>query len=175
MKRYFEGVLSLFIRVISYFPSHLVRVGIYKLIGAKFGAGSTIYSLSEIRKPWAFSIGLNSIIGEKCMIDARRGVEIGDNVNLSSFVTIWTLHHDYNDKYFKAIGGKVIINNYCWVCSNVIILPGVEIGKGAVVAAGSVVTRDVEPFVVVGGVPAKKIADRDPNLKYTLKYIVPFI
>ena len=175
MKRYMEGLLGLLIRIISLIPSHFVRKAFYVALGAEIGKGSTIYSLTEVRKPWAIKIGNGSIIGERCMIDARRGVEIGDNVNISSNVTIWTLHHDYNDSNFKAIGEKVIIKNYVWICSNCIVLPGVCIGEGAVVAAGAVVTKNVEEYTVVGGVPAKQIAKRNNRLKYRLNYIVPFI
>ncbi|WP_370630610.1 DapH/DapD/GlmU-related protein [Mucilaginibacter sp. 21P] len=89
---------------------------------------------------------------------------------------IWTLHHDYNSPDFAQAGAPVVIEDYAWVCSRAIILPGVTIGRGAVVAAGAVVTRDVAPYTVVGGTPAKKIADRNPDLVYNLgEYILPII
>lgn len=69
---------------------------------------------------------------------------------------IWTLHHDYNDIHFGVKGGRVEIGDYSWICSCAIILPGVKIGERSVVAAGAVVCKDVEPYSIVGGVPAKK-------------------
>jgi acetyltransferase-like isoleucine patch superfamily enzyme len=109
-------------------------------------------------------------------LDARSGLTIGENVNLSNEVMIWSLHHDYNDPDFAAIGAPVIIEDYAWLCSRCIILPGVTIGKGAVVAAGAVVSRNVLPYTVVGGIPAKVIASRSSNLTYQLgKGIVPII
>jgi acetyltransferase-like isoleucine patch superfamily enzyme len=71
----------------------------------------------------------------------------------------------------------VIIEDYVWICSRAIILPGVRIGKGAVVASGSVVTKDVEPWDVVGGVPAKKIAEREKKQYNYIpnEYWVPFV
>jgi len=111
------------------------------------------------RGPFIVKDGAN--IGFNCHIDCRTGVVIGKNVVLASEVMIWTLHHDYNDKQFGARGGEVVIDDYAWVCSRAIILPGVHIGEGAVVASGAVVCKDVEPYTVVGGVPAKKIAERD--------------
>jgi len=71
------------------------------------------------------------------------------------------------DAYY---GAPVEIGDYAWVCSRSIILPGVKVGEGAVVACGAVVTKDVEPYTVVGGIPAKKIADRNKNLEYVPYY-----
>ncbi len=107
------------------------------------------------------SISEGSSVGFRNHLDCRKGIEIGKNVCLASDVTIWTLHHDYNDVHFSSRGGKVTIGDYAWLCSNCIILPGVTIGEGAVVAAGAVVSRDVESWTVVGGVPAKPIARRE--------------
>ena len=107
------------------------------------------------------SIGEGSSIGFRNHLDCRSGLEIGKNVCLASDVTIWTLHHDYNDVHFASKGAKVTIGDYAWLYSNCIVLPGVTIGEGAVVAAGAVVSRDVEPWTVVGGVPARPIAKRD--------------
>jgi acetyltransferase-like isoleucine patch superfamily enzyme len=104
------------------------------------------------------------------------GLTIGSNVNISNEVMIWTLHHDYNDADFASTGQAVIIEDYVWLCSRSIILPGVTIGKGAVVAAGAVVTKNVEPYTVVGGIPAKQIAKRNENLTYDLgDAILPII
>ncbi|WP_418409957.1 acyltransferase [Alistipes sp.] len=106
-------------------------------------------------------IGKGSSIGFKCHLDCRRGIKIGRNVCLASEVMIWTLHHDYNDIHFIAKGAPVIIKDYVWLCARAIVLPGITIGEGAIVAAGAVVCKDVEPWTVVGGVPAKKIGVRD--------------
>lgn len=112
---------------------------------------------------WAgpLSLGEGSSVGFRNHLDCRKGLEIGRNVCLASDVTIWTLHHDYNDAHFSVKGGKVTIGDYAWLCSNCIVLPGVTIGEGAVVAAGAVVNRDVAPWTVVGGVPAKPVAQRE--------------
>lgn len=72
-----------------------------------------------------------------------------------------------NSATFKYIEGKVVIDDYAWVSTNAMIMPGVTIGEGAVVAAGAVVTRNVEPYAIVGGVPAKKIGERNKDLDYT--------
>ena len=73
------------------------------------------------------------------------------------------------DPGFRAIAQPVIIEDYVFIGPRAIILPGVTLGKGAVVAAGAVVTKDVEPFSIVGGVPAKVIGEREPKeLHYRL-------
>ncbi len=140
----------------------------------KIGKRVGMYSGFEVRAPKKIHIGENSIIGNNCLLDGREGLEIGNKVNISTDVMIWTLHHDYNSKSFSAIGAKVIIEDYVWIGSRAIILPGVTIGKGAVVAAGAVVTGNVKDYDVVGGIPAKKIAERSQELDYDLQ-IIPFI
>lgn len=122
-------------------------------------------------------IGEGSNIGFRNHIDSRMGVYMGKNVCLASYVCIWSLHHDYNDIHFCGKGAPVRICDYAWLCSHCIILPGVTIGEGAVVASGAVVTKDVEPWTVVGGVPAKVIGKREQKQYDYIpgKYWVPFV
>ena len=122
----------------------------------------------KIRNPKGLLIGNNSSIGPNVLLDARSGLEIGNCVTIAYDAIIWTLHHDMNSSTFEGKGGKVIIGDYAWICSRSIILPGVKIGKGAVVASGAVVSKDVEPFSIVGGIPAKVIGQRE-NKEYTYK------
>ncbi|WP_241762704.1 acyltransferase [Dyella ginsengisoli] len=116
------------------------------------------------------TIGDNCVINRETYIDGRVGVIIGNNVNVSFQTCILSLHHDHNDPSFPAIGGVVTICDHAWIGARAILLPGITIGEGAVVAAGAVVSRDVEPYEVVGGVPAKKIGDRNPLIAYKTKF-----
>ena len=162
--------------IIALLPFHCVRIILLRLLRANIGKKVGLYRGFEVRSPWKLKIGNSTIIGHKAMLDARMGLFIGNNVNLSNEVMIWTLHHDYNSPDFAQAGAAVIIEDYAWICSRAIILPGVTIGRGAVVAAGAVVTRNVAEYTVVGGTPAKKIADRNPDLVYDLgDYILPII
>ncbi|GGH19217.1 acyltransferase [Mucilaginibacter phyllosphaerae] len=163
-------------RFIGKLPFHTIRILLLRVLKANIGKGSGLYRGFEVRRPSQLVIGNSTVIGHNALLDARMGLTIGNNVNLSNEVMIWTLHHDYNDAGFASVGSPVVIHDYVWLCSRTIILPGVTIGEGAVVAAGAVVAKDVLPYTVVGGVPAKKIADRNRNLTYNLAdAILPII
>ena len=156
-------------------PSQTIRKYLYcNYFKLAIGENTAIYNSCHFRDPHKITIGNNSSIGDLCILDGRSGLTIGDSVNISTGAWIWTLQHDPHDPDFAAVGAPVVIEDYAWISCRTIILPGVTIGKGAVVAAGAVVTKSVEPYAIVGGVPAKKIGDRSTNLNYQLKSCVPF-
>lgn len=174
--KYGSGLKMLLLKATSVIPSHFLRNFIYRnVFGMNIASGGVIYSGTEFRSPKLIHIGRNSIIGNGCLLDGRSGLEIGDNVNISSGVWIWTLHHDVQSHDFAITGAKTVIHNRVWLCSRSTILPGVVIGEGAVVASGAVVTKDVPPFAIVGGIPAKIIGKRSENLTYELEGGLPFI
>jgi maltose O-acetyltransferase len=114
-------------------------------------------------------IGEDSILGEGIVLDGRALLTIGSHVDIASEVMIYNSQHDTESETFQAEDKPVVIEDYVFIGPRAIILPGVRIGKGAVVAAGAVVTKDVAPFAVVGGVPAKIIGERkNKNLNYRL-------
>lgn len=164
-----ESILRLNLFVVSYLPSHFARMCFYKYIcGMNVASKAVIYYGTEIRAPWNITIGKGSIIGDRAILDGRYGIEIGENVNLSTGVCIWTLQHDVQAADFGITnqGKKVLIKNRAWLSNQVVILPGVVIEEGAVAAAGAVVTKNLESNTIYAGVPAKKIGDRNPNLTY---------
>ncbi|MGB6142954.1 MAG: acyltransferase [Rhodanobacter sp.] len=115
-------------------------------------------------------IGNNCVINRETYLDGRVGIVIGNNVNISFQTCVLSLHHDHNQPTFPAIGDPVTICDHAWIGARAIILPGVTIGEGAVVAAGAVVNRDVRDYEVVGGVPARKIGDRNRDIQYLTKF-----
>jgi acetyltransferase-like isoleucine patch superfamily enzyme len=162
--------------IISWLPFHTLRIFLLRALKAKISWRIGIYRGFEVRSPWKLKVGRGTIIGHNALLDARMGLIIGNNVNISNEVMIWTLHHDYNSSTFAQAGQAVVIEDYVWLCSRSVILPGVTIGKGAVVAAGAVVTKNVLPYTVVGGVPAKQIAIRNRDLTYDLSdAVLPII
>ncbi len=151
----------------GFFPSHTLRRFLYRLSGVKIGKGSTLHAGVVFYDPKNVSVGEDSIVGEGTVLDGRAKLYIGNHVDIASEVMVYNSQHDINDETFMAISKAVIIEDYVFVGPRAIILPGVTIGQGAVVAAGAVVTRDIPPYAVVGGVPAKVIGERKTK---TLKY-----
>ena len=121
-------------------------------------------------------IGDNTVINQRCILDGRGiGLEINNNVDIGPHTHIWTLSHDVKSSNHKVIKAKTVIEEDCWIASRVTILPGVTIKKGAVIAAGSVVTKDVEEYTIVAGNPAKPIGERNSKLNYKNNYQPPFM
>jgi len=120
-------------------------------------------------------IGKHTHINRGCFFDARAGINIGNNVSISHQVSLLTGGHDVHSSDFSGIFRPIDIKDYVWIGVNATILQGVTIGEGAVVAAGAVVVKDVEPYSIVGGVPAKKIGIRNKNLNYTPSWNLPFV
>jgi len=141
-------------------PSHHFRRFFYRLAGMKIGRGSTLHMGARFYNPSNIEIGEDSIIGEGTVLDGRDKLIIGDHVDIASEVMIYNSQHDVRDPNFRAICAPVIIEDYVFVGPRAIILPCVKVKKGAVIGAGAVVTNDVEEYIVVGGVPAKKIGER---------------
>jgi len=153
------------------FPSHYFRLWLIRRKLEKLGKDCTFLLGVEIRNPHNISIGDNTIINKKVLLDGRGGkLIIGNNVDIAQETNIWTLEHDPHSDFHLSTGADVIIEDYVWIASRVTILPGVTIGKGAVIACNSVVTKNVESMAIVGGIPAKRIGLRKSNLKYILKY-----
>jgi acetyltransferase-like isoleucine patch superfamily enzyme len=159
----------MFLRFIGCVPSHLFRKTVYRLVGVKIGKGSAIHMRANFFQPKNISIGKDSIIGYNCFLDGRAKLKIGSHVAIASEVMIYNSEHDINSPDFKPIEEEVIVEDYCFIGARAIILPGVHIAKGAVVASGAVVTKDVPAGTIVGGVPAKEIGKRKiKELNYKL-------
>ena len=140
-----------------------------KVFGLKIGVGTNIAPHCFITGA-QISIGNHSMINRFCFLDGRGGLEIGHNVNISHFTLIQTLSHDHQSPKFEDTAKSVKIGDHAWLGARCLVLPGVTIGEGAVVGAGAVVSKDVPPFSVVAGVPAKVIGTRNPDIDYKTSY-----
>jgi maltose O-acetyltransferase len=155
-------------------PIHRFRLWWYRsMLGMKIGPRTSFHWRAAFYQPDGITIGTHTIIGNDCFLDGRRGIEIGDNVNIGGHVQIFTLEHDPDSPSFAVQGDRVVIGDRAYVATRSTILPGVTIGEGAVVAAGAVVTKDVAPFTIVGGVPARFLRDRPRELDYVLDFHLP--
>lgn len=150
-------------------PSHYIRRYFYRLAGMKIGKGSTLHTGLSLYDPSGITIGDDSIIGERSTLDGRDALKIGSHVAISSEVMIYNSEHNIDSPSFSAITAPVVIEDYVFIGPRAIILPDVIIGQGAVIAAGAVVTKSVEPFAIVAGVPARVIGERQfKDLHYRL-------
>ena len=168
IKTVFWELITFKLGIVGHFPSHYLRRFFYRLCGVKIGKGSAIHMNTVFYYPPNISIGNDTIIGERAVLDGRDKLTIGNHVDIASEVMIYNGQHDTNDENFKPVFEPVTIEDYVFIGPRAIILPGITIKKGAIVGAGAVVTKDVEEFKIVGGVPAKEIGERqnkNPNYK----------
>jgi maltose O-acetyltransferase len=148
------------LRWVGHIPFHTVRKLIYRLAGIKLGKKATIHMFANFFQPRNIEIGAGTRVGDHAFLDGRAKLKIGQEVDIASYVMIYNSEHNLEKDDFSAIEAPVEIGDYSFIGPRVIILPGVKIGKGAVVAAGAVVTKNVPDFAIVGGVPAQKIDER---------------
>ncbi|MDD5093468.1 MAG: acyltransferase [Dehalococcoidia bacterium] len=173
--RYLSAIEWFILTFAGYIPCQTIRKGIYRMMGMKIGKGTVIFGKAEVRMPGNIVIGNNVAIGHGAILDGRGGIEIGNNVNFSTGVWLWTAQHDVNDPYFSMSTGRIVIEDYAWLSCRTTVLPDTSIARGAVVAAGAVVTKDVPPFKIVAGVPAQVIGERNRDLRYRLEDFTPMI
>ena len=166
-----EGLLYLANRVVARIPSHHVRLFFYRRIMLfEIGSKSYIFMDAWFDTKGGLTIGSNSVVNQKCRLDTRGTISVGSNVSISAEVCILTADHDPASPDFAGRHRPVRIEDSAFIGTRAVILPGVTIGKGAVVAAGAVVTKDVAPFEIVAGCPARKIGSRNTELLYETDY-----
>jgi maltose O-acetyltransferase len=166
-----QAVAYLSNHVVNRVPSYTVRHLWYReVLDIEIGRDASLQlglrlwfnSLSQTRGG-GNRIGVGTRVNRDCLLDTRGGLSIGAQVSISPEVAILTADHDCDVPGFPMRCRPVVIEDHVWIGMRAIILPGVRIGRGAVVAVGAVVTRDVEPLTVVAGVPARVIGSRDPR------------
>ena len=165
---YFLDFELMLLNLTTLIPLHSVRNFFWKLAGMQIGRFSTLHTGVRVFDPRGIEVGEGTIIGYGTFIDGRDSVNIGSHTDIASEVMIYSSEHDLSSPDFSAISAPVIIGNYVFIGPRAIILAGVTISDGAVVAAGAVVTKDVPAYTIVGGVPAKQIGERklkDPHYK----------
>lgn len=153
-------------RIVNKIPSRHLRKWFLQMLGAKIGKNCFPCRRVEILFPKGLELDEGVSIGWFAELDARGGIHVGHDTNISSHVKLITGSHDIDDINFTADFLPIHIGHHCWIGTGAMVLQGVKIGDGAVIAAGAVVTRDVEPWTVMGGVPAKKIRMRKENQNY---------
>jgi acetyltransferase-like isoleucine patch superfamily enzyme len=152
-------------------PSFHVRSVLLRSWLAEMGEGTHIQLGCVFLNGRKVHFGKRNVLNFGCLLDGRKfEIRIGDDVSIGPEASILTLGHDPQSPGFEDRGGEVIIGDRVWIGYRAIVLPGVTIGEGAVVGAGSVVTKDIAPYTIVAGNPARKIGDRNRDLTYEFNY-----
>lgn len=158
-------------RIIGHLPIRAVRNAYYRhVLGWEIAPGATINTSLKLfggrGKVW---IGRNSTIQIECLVAGvgLADLRIGENVAVAYRVILLIGSHDAHDAEFSGIAAPIVIEDYAFIGAAAILVPGVTIGRGAIIASGAVVTKDVPPFAIVGGNPAKVIGERRRDLHYS--------
>lgn len=152
--------------IVNKIPIHKLRYFFYKVIlRIKLSSKSYImlgqYIYSDIKKP--LIIGHYTVINRNCILDRRGGLYIGNNVNISAEVAIYTGGHKIDSEDFAYYSKSVKIEDYVWIGTRAMIMPG------------AIVTKNVEDYSIVAGIPAKEIGKRNRNLTYNLTWRTMFL
>lgn len=149
-------------------PFFIIKNFYLRIVGNKIGKQTYIHTPIRFMHHKKLNIGDNVHIGFNCNLDARCSITIGNNVTIGPYSKLLSIGHDFNDPYYSGKGSEIIIEKNVVFFYDCTILPGVKIAEGAVILTGSVVTKDVEAYSVVGGNPAKFIKKRKKEIKYKI-------
>jgi putative colanic acid biosynthesis acetyltransferase WcaF len=141
-------------------PFHSWRALLLRCFGATLGPNCHFYPKSRIWAPWNLVCADGVSLGDEAEIYNPSPVSMGSHAIVSQQAYICGATHDYNDPAFPLISFPMSVGAYAWVCARASVSPGVNVGEGAVLGLGSVATRDLEPWTVYAGVPAKPIKRR---------------
>jgi maltose O-acetyltransferase len=157
--------------MVSAIPSRSVRRAYLCAWLAGFGPGTCVQRGCRFLNGRKVRLGSRVVVNFGCLLDGRHyPIDIGDDVSIGPEAALLTLGHDPDARDFATRGGEIVIGARAWIGFRAIVLPNVTIGEGAVVGAGAVVTKDVAPYAIVAGTPARVIGRRSRGLDYRLDY-----
>ena len=136
------------------------RSFLLRLFGAKVGRETHVYNTAIICMPWNFEIGDQSSVGEYAYIYNLGRITIGTRTTISQRAHLCAGTHDFTDPELPLLKPPSVVKDQAWICADAFVGPGVTVGEGAIVGARAVVVKDVEPWVIVAGNPAKAIKKR---------------
>jgi acetyltransferase-like isoleucine patch superfamily enzyme len=146
---------------------HFLRKGYLQYI-LKVKIGENVFIHLGCRFEGNIAIGKNSVIGRKVVLIGN--ILIGENVSITAESYLFSMSHDANDINFGTFDKAVVINDYCWLGVRSIVMPGVIMGKGSILGANSVATKNILEFSIYLGIPAKFHKSRNPSINYQLNY-----
>jgi maltose O-acetyltransferase len=151
-------------------PGHRLRRAVLRhIVRADIDPTCSVERAVAITTKGGLRIGAWTNVNSGAVLDARGGLRIGSSVNVSPEVVILTADHDPQSPIFSGRSRPTEIGDRVWIAYRAMVLPGVRIGEGAIIAAGSVVTRSVDDWTIVGGNPARMLGTRDREAQGTLE------
>jgi putative colanic acid biosynthesis acetyltransferase WcaF len=141
-------------------PCHRWRVFLLRCFGAKLGSKCSIYGRARIWAPWNLTCDDQATIGDEAIIYNPERITLGTRAIVSQQAYLCGATHDYEDPAFPLIAFPISVGPYAWICARATVQPGVSVGEGAVLALGSVATRDLVPWTIYAGVPARRLKPR---------------
>jgi putative colanic acid biosynthesis acetyltransferase WcaF len=159
---------AVFNLLITHLPGHRLRLGWLRALGTTIGSGTIVFRGTTVIGAEHLVLGERVQVGFRVVLDARGGLTVAEDVLLSSDSQFLTANHNIASDDFERQVAPIVIADHAWIATRAIVLAGVTVGRGAVVAAGGVATRDVAPLAIVGGVPARHLGERTGGLDYRL-------
>lgn len=151
-------LVKVFSRLVSLNTLYEKQANGYLAACASVGERTRLRMPMIVYSPERLRLGSDTGVGEFCVLRANGGMTIGDRVQIAAGCVLTTRGHPLDiPRNERVVDAPIHIEDDVWIGSNAVVLPGVTVGRGAIVAAGAVVTRDVAPMTVVGGVPARPI------------------
>jgi putative colanic acid biosynthesis acetyltransferase WcaF len=141
-------------------PFHRWRAFLLRCFGAKLAPNVHIYPKARIWAPWNLICADQATIADEAIVYNPERIELGSHAIVSQQAYLCGATHDYEDPNFPLVALPISIGPYAWVCARATVQSGVRVGEGAVLALGSVATRDLQRWTVYGGIPARKIKMR---------------
>jgi len=166
-------VVSLANSVAECLPFYWARKIYFGFLGFNLGPRASIAMGFKFYKTGNLDIGEGSVVNRSCLFDNRESIKIGKHVSIARNVMIFTAGHDLESPFFEMVTAPVRIDDRAVIYASANIMPGVHVGFGAVIYGGAVVTKDVEPMTIVGGVPARLVGRRHTIPDYALNYTYP--
>jgi len=139
-------------------------------MGFRMAPGALILRDVRFSRRGNLMMGVSAVINNGCRIDNRAPVTIGAHASVSYGCVVYTKGHDPQDPEFRTVSAAVVLGPRVWLCSQVLVMPGVMMGEAAVALAGSVVTKDIPAYAIHGGNPARFVAERRGPMLYELRH-----
>jgi acetyltransferase-like isoleucine patch superfamily enzyme len=161
----FETYLGALVRGLPGPEGFLLRFLLYKALFRRLAGWCYIYPGARLSHAYGISAGRHLAVNSGAFLYGRGGLTIGDHVMIGPNVVVVSSQHRFDDPRVPMVflghrADPVEIGSDVWIGANAVVLPGVHVADGTVVSAGAVVTRDTEPYAIVGGVPAQTIGAR---------------